>query len=114
MIAKRFAIAAALSMVVLIPQPARAFECPRQIVAAQKAIDKVTAGMKGMAKKMKRRDMALVHALLDDAKMRLAAARHNHGKPQGRFDHARSIAKAVAAQGYARAADILHSKMMAK
>jgi len=52
--------------------------------------------------------------LLDDAKMRLAAARHNHGKPQGRFDHARSIAKAVAAQGYARAADILHSKMMAK
>ena len=52
--------------------------------------------------------------LLDDAKMVLAGARHNHEKPQGRLDHARAIAKADSARGYAVAADMLHFKMMKK
>ena len=82
-------------------------------------IDKVVKDMKGeMSKKMKAAgkaaDMALVHALLDDAKMLLAGAKHNHAKPQGKYDHARAIAKADAAKGSANAADIFHWKLMGK
>ena len=90
-----------------------AFECPKHFKAAQVAIDKVLGDMKGdMSKKMPKQEMALVHALLDDAKMRLASARHNHEKPQGKYDHARALAKADAALGYAVAADIFHFKLM--
>jgi len=101
-----------------VPHAASAFECPKHFVKAQAAIDKVIGDMKGemsksMAKAGMKAEMALIHAMLDDAKMRLASARHNHEKPQGRYDHARAIAKADAAQGYAVAADIYHFKMMA-
>ena len=101
-----------------VPHAASAFECPKHFVKAQAAIDKVIGDMKGemsksMAKAGMRAEMALIHAMLDDAKMRLASARHNHAKPQGRYDHARAIAKADAAQGYAVAADIYHFKIMA-
>ncbi len=112
MIVKRVAIAAALSAAVLIPASASAFECPKHIAAAQTAIDKVLGDMKGIGKMMKRSDIALVHALVDDAKIRLASARHNHAKPRGRYDHGRAIAKADAARGYAIGAEILHFKMM--
>ncbi len=99
--------------------PAWAFECPKRFQAAQAAIDKVTEDMKGdMSKTMvqagMKAEMTLVHALLDDAKMMLAGARHNHEKPQSAYDHARAIAKADAARGFAVAADIYHFKMMAK
>ena len=108
-------IASAATLVFLLPSgAAQAFECPGHFADAQAAIDKVTEDMKGdMSKKMRKEDMALVHALLDDAKSRLAAAKHNHEKPQGRFDHARAIAKADAARAYAVAADIFHFKLMA-
>jgi hypothetical protein len=100
-------------------QTASAFECPKHFVKAQAAIDKVIEDMKGehsksMAKAGMRPQMALVHALLDDSKTRLAGAKHNHEKPQGAYDHARAIAKADAARGYAVAADIYHFKLMAK
>ncbi len=76
-------------------------------------IDKVTADMgEEMSKQMPKEQMALVHALLDDAKTRLTSAIHNHEKPQGVYDHARALAKADAALGYARAADLLHFKYM--
>ena len=92
---------------------AQAFECPKHFAAAQAAIDKIAGDMKGdMSKKMPKEQMALVHALLDDAKTRLTSAKHNHAKPQGIYDHARAIAKADAALGYATAADMLHFKMM--
>ncbi len=95
------------------PQGAQAFECPKHFTAAQAAIDKVVGDMKGgMSKMMAKADMAQVHLLLDDAKMLLAGAKHNHEKPQGRLDHARAIAKADSARGYAVAADMLHFKMM--
>ncbi len=102
-----------------LPHAASAFECPKHFVKAQTAIDKVIGDMKGeMSKSMAgagmKPQMALVHALLDDAKMRLAGAKHNHAKPQGAYDHARAIAKADAALGYAVAADIYHFKLMAK
>ncbi len=92
---------------------AAAFGCPASIDEAQAMIDKVTADMGGeMSKSMPKEQMILVHVLLDDAKMRLNSAIHNHEKSQGVYDHARAIAKANAALGYARAADILHFKYM--
>jgi len=90
------------------------FECPKHFEEAQGAIDKVTEDMKGMEKMMEKEQMALVHALLDDAKMLLAGAKHNHEKPQGLYDHARAIAKADAAKGHAVAADLLHWRYMNK
>ncbi len=94
---------------------AAAFGCPASIDEAQAMIDKVTADMGGeMSKQMPKEQMILVHVLLDDAKMRLNSAIHNHEKSQGAFDHARAIAKANAALGYARAADILHFDYMQK
>lgn len=94
--------------------PVAAFECPSHFAEAQAMIDKVTADMEGMKDMMAAEEMALVHALLDDAKMLLSGGVHNHEKPQGAYDHARSIAKADAALGYARAADMLHFKYMEK
>ena len=91
---------------------AAAFECPKHITEAQSVIDKVTEDMEGMGDSMDKTKMALVHALLDDAKMLLAGAEHNHEKPQGQFDHARAIAKADSARGHATAADLLHLKLM--
>ncbi len=100
--------------VIFAAQTASAFECPKRFKAAQAAIDKVTNSMKGMAKMMDKKDMALVHSLVDDAKTALTSAKHNHAKPQGMYDHGRAIAKAETARGYAEAADIYHFKLMAK
>ena len=91
---------------------ALAFECPKRFADAQAAIDKVQGDMKGMAGQMSKEGMALVHALLDDAKMLLDSGKHNHEKPQGAYDHGRAVAKAMAAQGYARAAEVLHQHYM--
>ena len=93
---------------------AQAFECPKHFAAARAIIDKVTEDMKGeMSMQMDKGDMALVHALLDDAKTWLASAIHNHEKPQGMYDHGRSIAKADTALAHATAADIFHFNLMA-
>ena len=112
---KRLLVASAATLVFLMPwSAAQAFECPKHFAEAQAVIDKVTEDMKGdMSKKMPKEEMALVHALLDDAKSRLASAKHNHEKPQGPYDHARAVAKAGAAKSYADAADIFHFKLMA-
>ena len=112
---KRLLLASTTTLMFLLPWgAAQAFECPKHFAAAQAAIDKVSGDMKGdMSKKMAKEDMALVHALLDDAKTRLTSAKHNHEKPQGIYDHARALAKADAARGYAVAADIFHFKLMA-
>ena len=95
------------------PQGAQAFECPKHIAAAQVAIDKVAADMEADTPWKRTEDKALVHALLDDAKSRLASARHNHEKPQSAYDHARAIAKADGALGYAKAADTFHFVLLA-
>ena len=111
---KRLLLASTAALIFLLPWgEARAFECPKHFAAAQAVIDKVKGDMGGaMSKQMPKEQMALVHALLDDAKTRLTSAMHNHEKPQGMFDHARALAKADAALGYATAADTLHFKMM--
>ncbi len=108
----RLAAAVAFAAVLFAGTGAFAFECPKHFAEAQALIDKVTADMKGM--KMPKEQHGLVHALLDDAKTRLAGGKHNHEKPQGVYDHARAIAKADAALGYARAADMLHFHYMKK
>lgn len=108
----QFAAAAAFATTLFTGSSAIAFECPKHFAEAQALIDKVMADMKGM--KMPKDQHALVHALLDDAKTRLGGAKHNHEKPQGVYDHARAIAKADAALGYARAADMLHFHYMKK
>ncbi len=103
----------AAAATISISQGAQAFECPKHFAAAQALIDKVAGDMKGdMSKKMPKDQMALVHALLDDAKMLLAGAKHNHEKPQGPYDHGRALAKADAALGSAKAADIFHFQLM--
>ncbi len=110
---KRLLMASTATLMFLLPWNAQAFECPKHFADAQALIDKVKGDMGGdMSKQMPKEQMALVHGLLDDAKSRLASAKHNHEKPQGAYDHARAIAKADAALGYARAADILHFDMM--
>lgn len=95
-----------IAAVASVPWQAGAFECPKHFQEAQNAIDRVAAEMQG-AYGVSKHDMALVHALLDDAKMALSGARHNHEKPQGAYDHARAIAKADAAHGHAKAAGLL-------
>ncbi len=112
--AKRLLMATAATLMFLAPWgAAQAFECPKHFAAAQAAIDKVMGDMGGdMSKQMPKEQMALVHALLDDAKTHLTSARHNHEKPQGIYDHARALGKSDAALAYAQAADMLHFKYM--
>ena len=105
--------ASATVLVMQTPWSAQAFECPKHFAAAQAAIEKVAADMKADIPWRRTEDKALVHALLDDAKSRLASAKHNHEKPQSAYDHARAIAKADAALGYAKAADIFHFVLLA-
>ena len=82
-----------------------AFSCPGNFKAAQAAIDSATKAMKAMSDMGK---MGYVHTLIDDAKMLLGSGKHNHEHPTaGGYDHARAVAKADAAKGYAQAAETL-------
>ena len=109
----KWVLAASAAIVALhLSSTAQAFECPKHFASAQAAIDEAAAAMKDMADTMSKENMALVHALVDDAKMLLESAKHNHEKPQGAYDHARALAKADAARGHAEAAAILHAQYM--
>ena len=82
--------------------PTAAFECPVHFKATQAAIDEATKAMNSVSDSKQK---GLVHTLLDESKMLLSGAKHNHAKPAaGKYDHARSIAKADSALGYAVAA----------
>ena len=100
------------ALVVYIPYSAQAFECPKHIAAAEVAVNKVTEEMKKIKRVMEammdKKEMFVVHTLLANARILVTVARRNHEKPAGPFDHARAIAKADAARGYARATEILH------
>jgi len=87
-----------------------AIECPKHIADTQALIDRVSANMESDEDRMPDDMVELVYALLDDARMLLSAARRNHEEPQGPYDHARAFAKADAALGHSRAAEILHSR----
>ena len=109
---KWFLAATAGVLMLQLPTGAQAFDCPNRFDAAQAVIDKVAGDMKSMKDQMPQEKHALVHALLDDAKQLLVAARHHHEKPQGAYDHGRSVAKAGSALAYAEAADLLQKKYM--
>lgn len=82
-----------------------AFSCPIDQKEAAEALARATKKMTTMSDKSK---MGAVHALIDDAKMLLASSIDEHENAKaGGFDHARSVAKARAALGYAQAALIL-------
>ncbi len=91
-------------VVVLAVPTVSAFGCPKSFEKAQDAIDQAAAAMA----KLPKDKQGLVHTLIDDAKMLLKSGEHNHKKPAaGKLDHARAIAKADAARGYARGALLL-------
>ena len=89
-------------------QGAWAFDCPNRFSAAEAAIAEAKRAMDAISDETAK---GLVHTLIDNAKMLLHGAKHNHEKPAaGTYDHARAIAKANAAAGYAEAALILAGK----
>ena len=89
-------------------QSAWAFDCGNRFAAADAAIAEAHAAMSKMEDAAAK---GLVHTFIDDAKMMLESGRHNHAKPAaGKYDHGRAMAKANAAEGYARAALVLASK----
>ena len=95
----------AAAMLTVPTSGAWAFGCPSQFQAAQAAIDAATKALGNVKDKTA---YGLVHTLVDDAKMLLLSAKHNHEKPAaGKYDHARSMAKAGAAKAAAEAAVIL-------
>ncbi len=104
---------AAFAVALILPTPwaAQAFECPKRFEAAEDAIDAANDAMIGL-----KTDLHMIrgHMLLDDAKMLLGSAEHNHEKPQNEYDHARAIAKANAAKGHAEAALIYFNKFGTK
>ncbi len=59
-------------------------------------------------------DKELILTLLDDARMLLGGGKYNHENPQGAYGHARAIAKADAALGYAKAADLFHRELLSQ
>jgi hypothetical protein len=89
---------------------AAASECPKHIADTQELIDRISADMEADEDRMPGDMAGLAYALLDDARMLLGAARRNHEEPHRPYDHARAFAKADAALGHARAAQILHSR----
>ncbi|MDX1514398.1 MAG: hypothetical protein R3174_11725 [Gammaproteobacteria bacterium] len=86
---------------------AAAFDCPNRFKSAEASIDAATKAMEGMSDENQKKQ---VHMLIDDAKMLLHGAIHNHEKPQHKLDHARSMAKADSAKAYADAAAVLATK----
>ena len=107
------AVSAAV-LVMQTPGSAQAFGCPQHFAAAQAAIDKVAADMKADIPWQEAVDKELVLTLLDDARMLLGGAKYNHEHPTGGYSHARAIAKADAALGYANAADLFHRELLSQ
>jgi hypothetical protein len=90
---------------------AAASECPKHFADTQALIDKVSTDMERTRAHMSKEEVALVRELLDDARMFLAAAQKNHKRPRWAFDHARAFAKADAALGHARAAEVIQARL---
>jgi len=106
-------LSAAFAAALILPMPwsAQAFECPKHLEAAEDAVDAANDSMIGLKSDL---HMHRGHMLLDDAKMLLGSAKHNHKKPQNEFDHARAISKSDAAKGYAETARIYFKKFGTK
>ena len=79
-----------------------AFDCPNHFAQAEAKIKEATKALQSLEKGSPL--FKMIHASIDDAKMYLHGAKHNHEKPQGDFDHGRAIAKAGMASAYAEQA----------
>jgi hypothetical protein len=90
---------------------AQSLDCQQPVQRAQKSVDKVNDDLKGM-ESMPKDQLDHVHALLDDAKKNLDAARQGCAKPLDDYARARAQGDAEAARGYATAADRLHFTYM--
>ena len=89
-------------------QVAWGFDCGNRFAAADAAIADATKAMNKMGDATAK---GLVHTLIDDAKMVLQSGKHNHQKAAaGKYDHGGVMAKAGAAEGYAKAALVLAGK----
>lgn len=106
--------ASAVVLVMQTPWSAQAFECPKHFAAAQAVIDKVAGDMKADIPWGEPLGKELVLTLLDDARMFLGGGKHNHENPRGGYSHARAIAKADAALGFAKAADLFHRELLSQ
>ena len=96
----------------LMPQPARAFECPKHIAQVEAEINDFAKLMENMKGKMPSRDMRFVHRVLDDAKMFLIGAKHSHEEALGYHDHVSAIIRAYQARGHVVAATLVHDTFM--
>lgn len=106
---RMFTALAVASAVMASANSAMAFDCTNQFSAAEDAIKTATGAMNKISDKQAK---GTVHTLIDDAKMLLNSAKHNHENPAaGKYDHARSMAKAGAAKAAARAATVLAGKV---
>ncbi len=114
----KWIIALGCVLVIQTASKAEAMECPQHIEAAEAAIKTASETMKAlgprMADLMDEKEMGLVHTLLANAKIMLITAKRHHEHPQGPYDHARAIAKADAARGYALSVDIFHQRYSAE
>ena len=102
---KSIVAALTIASLLTVTQAAWAFDCGNRFKAADAAIAEATTAMNKLEDATAK---GLVHTFIDDAKMMLKSAKHNHAKPAaGKYDHGRAMAKANTAEGYARAALVL-------
>ncbi|MFQ5765751.1 MAG: hypothetical protein ACE5GT_12560 [Rhodospirillales bacterium] len=103
--------AGAAAVVFFLPLSGQAFECPKHLAGADSAIQALTNRLetKHLAARVVVNDteISVARTLLTNAKITLLAARTLHGTAKTPSDHARAIAKAYAAKGFALATDRL-------
>ncbi|NQU59640.1 MAG: hypothetical protein HQ512_00760 [Rhodospirillales bacterium] len=107
--------AATTALVIFLPLSSQAFECPRHLAEAELTIQtmKERFETKHMAARVALSDSKTLRArtLLTNARITLLTARMLHDKAWNPPNHARAIAKADAAKGFALATnDLLASR----
>ena len=91
---------------------AAAIDCASPVAEAQKSIDKVNGDLQGMDKTMAKNEMSQIRGLVAAAERLVKGARQDCAKTESAYDQARGVARADAADGYAKAADMLHFRYM--
>ena len=108
---KTFIAAGALAFILGTASTALALDCGNSFKLAGTAIEKAEAAMKAMKDE---KNKVLANALIEDAKMLLAAGRITHNMPKAvLYDHARAVAMSRSAAAAAEAA-VLMAKKRAK
>ena len=98
-------LAVLISLGIILPMSAAAFECPIIGKQTQAQIDKVSGTAKGLEYYFpNERAMKQVMALLSVARAELAGGMASHNGAKGKGDHAVAVAKIKSASGHAYAA----------